>query len=43
MVEGPSGERHPAAIMLVLQETPAGFGLFKVDDAKMKKADTEVR
>ena len=29
--------------MLVLQETPAGFALFKVDDAKLKKADTEVR
>lgn len=28
--------------MLVLQETPAGFALFKVDDAKLKKADTEV-
>lgn len=29
--------------MLVLQETPAGFALFKVDDAKVKAAEKEVR
>ena len=26
----------------MLQETPAGFALFKVDDAKVKSAETEV-
>jgi len=29
--------------MLVLQETPAGFALFKVDDKKVKAAEKEVR
>jgi len=29
--------------MFVLQETPAGFALFKVDDKKVKAAEKEVR
>jgi hypothetical protein len=28
--------------MLVLQETPAGFALFQVDDGKVKAAEKEV-
>jgi len=29
--------------MLVLQETPAGFALFTVSDAKVKQAESQVR
>lgn len=29
--------------MLVLQETPAGFALFTVNDAKVKQAESQVR
>jgi hypothetical protein len=29
--------------MLVLQETPAGFALFQVDDATVKAAEEKVR
>lgn len=30
------------AVMLVLQETPAGFALFSVNDGKIKQAESEV-
>lgn len=32
-----------SVVMLVLQETPAGFALFQVDDATVKAAEEKVR